>query len=119
MDESIRNDITHITVEENTTLTQTFTEQEVREAIFQMKHNKAPSPDGFPTEFYQVFWIPIKEDLIAMFADFHIGDLAILSLNFGVVSLLPNLQEAKQIQQYKPICMLNISLKIFTKVLAN
>ena len=30
-------------------------EKEVREAIFQMKHNKAPGPDGFPVEFYQVF----------------------------------------------------------------
>jgi hypothetical protein len=28
----------------------------VREAVFQMEHNKAPRPDGFPAEFYQVFW---------------------------------------------------------------
>lgn len=32
---------------------------------------------------------------------------------------MPKLQEAKQIQQYRPICMLNVSFKIFTKVLAN
>jgi len=30
-------------------------EKEVREAIFQMKHNKALGFDGFPAEFYQVF----------------------------------------------------------------
>jgi hypothetical protein len=29
-----------------------FIEKEVREAIFQMKHNKAPGLDGFPAEFY-------------------------------------------------------------------
>jgi hypothetical protein len=28
----------------------------VREVIFQMEHNKAPWPDGFPAEFYQVLW---------------------------------------------------------------
>ena len=33
--------------------------------------------------------------------------------------LLPKEQEAKKIQQYRPICMLNVSFKIFTKVLAN
>jgi len=50
---------------------------------------------------------------MAMFADFHKGDLPIFSLNFGVTSLLPKLQEAKQIQQHRPICMLNVSFKIF------
>jgi hypothetical protein len=33
----------------------------------QMKKNKAPGPDGFPTEFYQVFWDTIKDDMMAMF----------------------------------------------------
>ena len=55
---------------------------------------------------------------MAIFRDFHTGDLALYSLNFGVVTLLPKLQEAKMIQQYRPICMLNVSFKIFTKVLA-
>jgi hypothetical protein len=96
-----------------------FSEKEVREAIFGMKHNKAPGPDGFPAEFYQVFWSLIKNDLMAMFRDFHHGDLPLFSLNFGIITLLPKGQEAKKIQQYRPICMLNVSFKIFTKVLAN
>ena len=112
-------DIPQVSEEENKMLIDEFTEKEVREAIFQMKHNKAPGPDGFPAEFYQVFWSLIKDDLMAIFRDFHTGDLALYSLNFGVVTLLPKLQEAKMIQQYRPICMLNISFKIFTKVLAN
>jgi hypothetical protein len=44
-----------------------FSEKEIREAAFQMKHNKTPGPDGFLAEFYQVFWILIKDDLMAMF----------------------------------------------------
>jgi len=36
----------------------------------------------------------IKEDLMAMFRDFHRG----FSLNFGVLSLIPKLQETKKIQ---------------------
>jgi len=35
-------------------LVEKFTE-EVKNAIFQMEHNKTPGPDGFPPEFYQVF----------------------------------------------------------------
>jgi hypothetical protein len=41
-----------VSSEENDILTSIFTEQEVKAAIFQMEHNKAPDPDGFPTEFY-------------------------------------------------------------------
>jgi hypothetical protein len=96
-----------------------FSEKEVRDAIFQMKHNKAPGPDGFPAEFYQVFWSLIKDDLMVLFQDFHTGDLPLFSLNFGIITLIPKEKEVRKIQQYRPICMLNVSFKIFTKVLAN
>jgi hypothetical protein len=49
-------DIPQVSPKENENLIADFTENEVREAIFQMEHNKAPRPDGFPAEFYQVFW---------------------------------------------------------------
>ena len=112
-------DIPQVSETENEALTVVFVEKEVREAIFQMKYNKAPDPDGFPAEFYQVFWSIIKDDLIAMFRDFHNEDLRLFSLNFGIVTLIPKLNEVKKIQQYGPICMLNVSFKIFTKVIAN
>jgi hypothetical protein len=36
----------------------------------QMELNKAPEPDGFPTEFYQKFWDMLKGDLMDMFVSF-------------------------------------------------
>ena len=84
-----------------------------------MDHNKAPGPDGFPAKFYQVFWDLIKDDLMAMFVDFHNGTLPLYSLNFGIITLLPKKDNTVQIQQYRPICLLNVSFKIFTKVSVN
>jgi hypothetical protein len=49
-------DIPHVSMEENGLLTATYSEEEVKKAVFQMEHNKAPGLDGFPTEFYQIFW---------------------------------------------------------------
>jgi hypothetical protein len=92
-----------------------FSEKEVQETIFQMKHNKAHGPDGFPAKFYQIFWSLVKDDLMAMFRYFHNGDLPLHNL----ITLLPKEQEAKTIQQYRPTCMLNVRFNIFTKVLAN
>jgi hypothetical protein len=61
----------------------------------------------------------IKEDLMTLFREFHQGDLPLFSLNFGTIILLPKCREATKIQQYRPICLLNMSIKIFTKVATN
>jgi hypothetical protein len=105
-----------VTASENEFLIAPFTELEIRNAVFDMEHNKAPGPDGFPAEFYQNFWEIIKGDLMQMFLDLHAGVLPLFSLNFDVITLLPKVQEANMIQQYRPICLLNVSFKFFTKV---
>ena len=119
LDESIITDIPQVSSQENNLLTAEFSESEIKEAIFSMKHNKAPGPDGFPAEFYQRFWETVKGDLLQMFRDLSKGDLPLFSLNFRVITLMPKVQEANVIQQYRPICLLNVSYKIFTKVATN
>jgi hypothetical protein len=48
LDENRRDDVPQISAEDNEKLNAVFTEQVVKKANFQMKHNKAPGPDGFP-----------------------------------------------------------------------
>jgi hypothetical protein len=48
-------DIPKVTANENIILVEDFMEDEVKKAVFQMEHNKASGPNGFPTEFYQIF----------------------------------------------------------------
>src|SRR6266498_2489017 len=119
LEESWRDDIPQVSMEENEFLTAPLSEHEIREALFQMEYNKAQGPDGFPAEFYQYFWDVIKPDLLLLFHDFHCGRLPLHILNFGVVTLLPKKLDAIKIGQYRPICLLNVSFKIFTKVLNN
>jgi hypothetical protein len=61
----------------------------------------------------------LKGDLMALFEEFHRASLPLHSLSFGTIILLPKRTDAKQIQQYRPICLLNVSFKIFTKVATN
>jgi hypothetical protein len=84
-----------------------------------MEHNKAPGPDGFPAEFYQVFWEVIMDDLFVLFVDFHQNSLSVLSLNFGVITLIRKKDNTNKIQDYRPICLPNVLFKIITKVLTN
>jgi hypothetical protein len=51
-----------------------------------------------------------------MFSVLHAGKLELFCINFGEVILLPKVNEAERIQQFRPIYLLNVSFKIFTKV---
>jgi hypothetical protein len=55
MNETLRHNIPQVSEDENEVLTAPFSEEEVKLAVFNMEHNKATGPDGFPAEFYQFF----------------------------------------------------------------
>jgi hypothetical protein len=57
----------------------------------------------------------IKSDLLDLFTFLHAGQLELFCLNFGEIILLTKINEAERIQQYWPICLLNVSF-FFTKV---
>jgi hypothetical protein len=56
---------------------------------------------------------------MALFKDFYENKLPLFSINFGIITLLPKQKEVSHIKQYRPICLLNVSFKIFTKVMVN
>ena len=54
-----------------------------------------------------------------MFHELFSRQLQLFQLNFGTITLLPKKTEATRIEQFRPICLLNVSFKIFTKVGTN
>jgi hypothetical protein len=56
---------------------------------------------------------------MALFKDFYEDRLPLFSLNFGIITLLSKQRDASYIKQYCSICLLNVSFKIFTKVVVN
>ena len=96
-----------------------FSLDEIHQVVFGMKRNKSPGPDGFPADFYQDFWDLVKWDLKALAEGFARGEINIARLNYGIITLVPKTNDAKQIQKFRPICLLNVSFKIITKVLMN
>ena len=94
-----------------------FTEDEVKKVVFGMKENTAPGPDGFSVTFYKQCWEFVKGELMRMIHDFYMGSLDIGRLNYGVITLVPKVKDANNVKQFRPICLLNVSFKIFTKLL--
>ena len=94
-----------------------FTQEEIKKVVFSMEKNTAPGPDHLPIEFFQACWDVIKVELEDMFKEFQNNELELERLNYGVITLLPKIKEANKIHQYRPIFLLNVIYKIFTKAL--
>jgi hypothetical protein len=96
-----------------------FTKEEVKKAVFESYSDGAPGPDGLSFMFYQSFWDVIKRDILEVFEDFHKGELDIYRLNFALITIIPKENEARTMNKFRPIGLLNCSYKIFTKVLTS
>uniref|UniRef100_J3L8N5 Reverse transcriptase domain-containing protein n=1 Tax=Oryza brachyantha TaxID=4533 RepID=J3L8N5_ORYBR len=94
-------------------------EMELDKVISQAKNNTAPGPDGFSIQFYKFFWDHLKKDLYEMLIMLYHGELDLKRLNFGVITLIPKCNEANNIRQFRPICVLNDCFKIISKVITN
>jgi hypothetical protein len=103
----------------NSELDKEFSEEEVKAAVFGSYAEGAPGPDGFSFLFYQKFWDLIKFDLLNMFKDWNNGELALFRLNFSLLTLIPKEQDARTIQNFRPIALTNCSFKIFSKCVTN
>jgi hypothetical protein len=66
-----------------------------------------------------MFQETIKEDLKEMLDKFHCGYLDIERMNHGVITLIRKVTVSMIIPKFTPICLLNVSYKILTKLLAN
>jgi hypothetical protein len=106
-----------LSTEEASELIQPFSMSKIEEALKDMDSNSTPGPDGLPAGFYKKIWTHIKGVIFEMFNRLHSEELNMSRMNYVIIILIPKLKEANNIKQYRPICLLNVDYKWFTKVL--
>jgi mannosylglycoprotein endo-beta-mannosidase len=62
-----------------------------------------------------MFWDILKEDLVKLFEEFYKGSLDLYRLNCAVMTLIPKVEEARDIKNFRPISLINCSLKFSPK----
>ncbi len=102
----------------NTLLSQDFTILEMHKALKGFKRGKAPEADGLPLEFYLTFWDILAHELLAVFNDLETLDRLPGSFRIGIVSLLYKKGDRTDLKNWRPITLLNLDCKLFSKVLA-
>lgn len=91
---------------ENLALLAPFSVEEVEFAVKSMRPDSAPGPDGLPVRFFVKFWKAIKWVVMAIFRDFQMGISDASRLNYGIVTLIPNVTGATDIRQFRPITLI-------------
>ncbi|KAL9676413.1 hypothetical protein QQ045_004627 [Rhodiola kirilowii] len=101
-------------------LVRPYSKEEIRVALFQMAPMKASGVDGYPTLFYQRHWNLVGDDLYREINSFlKGGQLDQIRWNVTRVVLVPNVKNARKLEDFRPISVCNTLMKLISKALAN
>ncbi len=92
---------------------------EILNALKSTSNNKSPGIDGLPADFYKVFWIDIKDLLMAAFQSAFKNGLLSITQRRGQICLLPKKnKDPLRIKNWRPISLLNQDYKLLAKSVA-
>lgn len=95
-----------------------FILDEIKRVVFDLGGDKAPGPDGFPIQFFKQFWDTGKTDLAVLCEDFFWQRANLERINWASIALIPKVDSPVGLGDYRPISLINSSLKIISKLLA-
>ena len=100
-------------------LVQPFSRKEIDNVINKMANDKAPGPDGFNGMFLKKCWHIIKEDIYQLCDDFFEERVSIQAINSSFITLVPKSNNPTTVSDFRPISLLNLIVKLLTKLMAN
>lgn len=84
-----------------------------------MPKNKAPGPDGFPSEFFTGNWEAVGRDVIDAVQEFFSSGRLLQQWNSTILTLIPKKQNANRVTEFRPISCCNTVYKAISKLLAD
>ena len=107
-----------LSTRDNLCLLERFSEEEIRDAVWQCEGSKSPRPDGFNFNFIKKSWDFLKEDVMVVMNLFHETGCIPKGCNASFIALVPKVRNPVHLDQYRPISLVGAMYKIISKVLA-
>ena len=92
---------------------------EINLLIKRIPSDKAPGPDGFNGLFVKRCWQIIKEDFYKLCEVFFNLEVNLESINNSFITLVAKINNPESVNDYRPISLLNMDIKLLTKLLAD
>ena len=78
-------------------LSQEFSAEEIKTALFQMGPTKAPRPDGMNALFYQKFWRIVGDTVVNAVLDYLNCGHMVPEINYTHIALIPKIKSPQKI----------------------
>jgi len=107
-----------LTSEMSRNMIDSFSEEEVKDAVWQCGESKSPGPDGFNFNFIQSCWDMIKSDVMTAVNFFNVTGSFPKGCNASFIALVPKVRHPSSFDQFRPISLVAVIYKIITKILS-
>ncbi|XP_044507202.1 uncharacterized protein LOC123226737 [Mangifera indica] len=92
---------------------------EIKETIFTMDNNKAPSLNGYSACFFKAAWSIISDDVVKDIKHFFNMGHLLKEVNCTMLALVPKVTNFSLYKDLRPIACCNTLYKCITKIMAN
>lgn len=79
---------------------------------------KVPGPDGLTSNFYKTYWGIIKEVVVKEIQNTFQSGTIKEAYNYTFMAFIPKIDCVVRADQFSPIALCNVFLKIVTKIVA-
>lgn len=105
--------------EESLKMSSLFSMEELEEALNLSPLDKAPGPDGFSMGAMKKIWWLVKHELLECLNKFQKCGKLPGGMNSSFICLVPKCDAPQFIKEFRPISLINSSMKLLTKMLAS
>ncbi|XP_048623656.1 uncharacterized protein LOC125592497 [Brassica napus] len=116
--ESLKYITEKVTPAMNEALTKPPSNDEIRQAAFDINPEKAPGPDGMTGLFFQRYWGITAEVMQQTVKDFFQFNVLDPRLNQTNICLIPKTERPVEMTNFRPISLCNVSYKIISNILS-
>ncbi|VFQ70831.1 unnamed protein product [Cuscuta campestris] len=95
------------------------TEDEIKLTVWNMEPNSSPGPDGFNINFFKHCWDIIKGDITSACQEVFLGIPLPKAASSSNICLLPKVDNAMKLNDFRPVCLSTVASKIATKCIAS
>lgn len=87
-------------------LTEKFSKEGVRGAVWDCDSYKSPGPDGVTFAFIKQFWQEVRNDFFGFLEEFHDNGKLVRGSNSSFIVLIPKKDNPAKVGDFRPISLI-------------